>query len=64
MKSNLVAFFDIVHWHNGVKPTEPTEQRWEPFAEDTGEAKDVDEDEGCEHVEENQNWIPSALGVA
>ena len=58
-----MAFFHIVHWDNGVKPTEPTEQRWEPFAEDTGEAEDVEQDEGWEHVKENQNWIPCALGV-
>ena len=50
-----MAFFYIVHRHNGVEPTKPTEQCREPFAEDTEENEDVEEEEGGEHVEENQN---------
>ena len=48
-----MAFFHIVHRHNSVKPTEPTEQCREAFTEDTGENEDVEEEKGGEHVEEN-----------
>ena len=52
-KSNLMAFFYIVHGHYSVQPTEPTQLCSEAFAEDAGEKEDIEEDEGGEHVKEN-----------
>ena len=48
------------HFH--VEPTEPAEKFRKSFTEDAGEQEDVEEEDGGQHVEENQNGLPGALG--